>query len=242
MAWYLDRYSRRSEDAKYTYGYRRFSLLGALLNTVILLAGSIYVISEAVPRLLSPERANAQGMLLLAVVGVAINGYSALRMRQENSMHAQILTWHLMEDLLGWLAILVVSIVMLFADIPILDPVLSVLIAAYILYNVLRNLRKTLALFLQAVPEELNADQIRKEIEALPGVKATHHLHAWSLEGESHVLTLHVMVDEATEREEVVALRRKIRELLRGRELAHTTIEIEYGSNDCMQIQPAHEH
>src|SRR5690606_33634903 len=96
-------------------------------------------------------------------------------------------------------------------------------------------------LFLQAVPEQINLDEIQAQLTALPGVLSTHHLHAWSLEGESHVLTLHVTVAEHTERNAVIALRSQIRELLRNRGLAHTTIEIEYGPNDCM-IEELHAH
>ncbi|MCW5877150.1 MAG: cation transporter [Anaerolineales bacterium] len=234
MAWYLERYSHKGEDATYTYGYRRFSLLGAFLNTVILLAGSLYMISQAVPRLLRPEASDAQGMLLLALVGVAVNGYGALRLRGERSMHAKVVAWHLIEDVLGWLAVLVASVVMMFTDLYILDPILSVLISLYILYNVVRNLRKTVALFLQAVPQELDLRAIRAQIEGLPGVQSTHHMHAWSLEGENHVLTMHVMVAEDAAQSEVMALRGRIRELLRDRHLLHTTIEIEYGPDDCM--------
>ncbi len=235
LAWYLDRYSRKSDDQTYTYGYRRFSLLGALMNVIILLFGSLYILSEAVPRLLNPQHSNAGGMLVLAVIGISVNGFAAWRMRGEHSMHGQAVALHLIEDVLGWVAVLVASIIMLFADIHILDPILSIGIAAYVLFNVFRNLRKTVALFLQAVPEHLKPGEIRAKIEALPGVRATHHMHAWSLEGEHHVLTLHVMVDEGASRESVIELRRQIRELLAAYDLSHTTIEIEYGPDDCMQ-------
>lgn len=234
LAWFLEKYSHKSEDKTFTYGYRRFSLLGALINTIILFAGSFYILSQAIPRLLNPQHSNAPGMLLLAVIGIGVNGLAALRLQKEHSINTRVIALHLIEDVLGWVAVLVASLVMIFADIHIIDPILSILIAIYILYNVQRNLRKTLTLFLQAVPEEINVAEIRKKIEALPGVKSTHHWHAWSLEGENHVLTLHVMVDENAEREQVMSLRRQIRELLKHHDLAHTTIEIEYGPDDCM--------
>lgn len=234
MAWFLERYSHRGEDRVYTYGYRRFSLLSALLTTLVLVSGSIYILAEAIPRLIEPQHSDAPGMALLAVVGIGINGLAALRLKREESMNARVISWHLIEDVLGWVAVLAVSLVMLVADIHILDPILSILIAGYVLYNVLRNLRKTVNLFLQAVPEQMDLAALRSRVEALPGVLATHHMHAWSLEGESHVLTLHVMVAEDASREAVIELRSRIRELLQGLNLAHTTIEIEYGPDDCM--------
>lgn len=234
MAWFLERYSHKSEDGVYTYGYRRFSLLSALLTTLVLVIGSGYIIAEAVPRLVEPQHSDAPGMAVLALLGIGINGVAALRLRSEQSMNARVISWHLIEDVLGWAAVLAVSLVMQVVDIHILDPILSILIALYVLYNVLRNLRKTLTLFLQAAPEEMDLASLRSQVEGLPGVLATHHMHAWSLEGESHVLTLHVMVAENASREAVIELRSRIRELLKGRHLAHTTIEIEYGPDDCM--------
>lgn len=234
LAWYLERYSRKGEDATYTYGYRRFSLVGALLLTIILLVGSLFILAEAIPRLLNPQHSNAQGMALLALVGIAVNGAAALRLRREKGLNARVVAWHLLEDVLGWLAVLVVSIVLLFADIHQLDPLLSILITLYVLYGVLRNLRKTLALFLQAVPDDLDPARIRRSIEALPGVQSTHHLHAWSLEGESHVLTLHVVVAENAGQDEVIGLRKQVRGLLNDEAISHATIEIEYGPADCM--------
>jgi len=241
MGWFLEKYSHKSEDARYSYGYRRFSLLSALLNTIILVVGSLYILSEAIPRLLNPQATHAPGMALMAVFGIAINGYAALRLKNESSMNARVIAWHLIEDVLGWAAVLIASLVMMLVHAPILDPVLSVLISLYILYNVIRNMGKTVKLFLQAVPEQLNLDEIRTRVSNLPGVLSTHHLHAWSLEGESHVLTLHVTVAEQTERKAVMALRNQIRELLRNQGLVHTTIEIEYGPNDCM-IEELHAH
>lgn len=242
MGWYLEKYSRKGEDAQYTYGYRRFSLLSALINTIILVVGSTLILFQAVPRLMNPEETHAPGMALMAVLGIAINGVAALRLKNEESMNARVISWHLIEDVLGWLAVLIASIVMMLVDAPILDPILSILISLYILYNVVRNLGKTVKLFLQAVPEQIDLGEISKQVEALPGVLSTHHLHAWSLEGESHVLTLHVMVEEETERRTVIGLRNQIRELLQNRNLVHTTIEIEYGPNDCMNAVEAHAH
>ncbi len=242
MGWYLEKYSRKSEDAQYTYGYRRFSLLSALINTIILVVGSTLILFQAVPRLMNPEETHAPGMALMAVLGIGINGLAALRLKNEESMNARVISWHLIEDVLGWAAVLIASVVMVLVDAPILDPILSILISAYILYNVLRNMRKTVKLFLQAVPEQIDLDEISRQVEALPGVLSTHHVHAWSLEGESHVLTLHVMVEEKTERGAVIALRNQIRELLKNRNLVHTTIEIEYGLNDCMNAEEAHAH
>jgi len=233
LAWQLDRVAQRDGDQQFSYGYRRFSLLGAVITTVVLIVGSIYILSEAIPRLLTPQQTNAKGMVLFALLGVAVNGFAALRLRGERTLNARVVALHLIEDVLGWVAVLVVSIVLLFTDFYILDPLLSILITIYILYNVLKNLKETLALFLQAVPENVDVTSIDERLNGMEHVCSTHHTHVWSLDGEHHVLTSHIVVDEDVTKEQVLCLRKEILELVRELAFAHSRIEIEFGDDDC---------
>jgi len=239
LAWYLDNFSKRSNDRRFSYGYRRFSLLSALINTLVLVGGSIIILSKAIPRLLAPEPANAPGMALFAVFGIVVNGAAVLRLRGEQSMNARVVAWHLLEDVLGWVAVLIVSIVLLAADLYVLDPLLSILITAYVLFNTLRNLWKTAGLFMQAVPENMDLEQIDAALCAIPEVLSTHHTHVWSLDGEHHVLTTHVVVQEDTSKDDLVCIRRSIQDVLRKLQLSHSTVEIEFGDDDCgMNLLP----
>lgn len=233
FAWYLENLSHREGDHRYSYGYRRFSLLGALLTTSILLVGSILVLLEAIPRLVSPQSTNAPGMVVFAVVGILINGLAVLRLQHDKTMNARAIAWHLLEDVLGWLAVLVVSVVLLFKPIYILDAILSIGITLYIAWNVIAILRKTLGLFLQGVPENVNIEEIESRLRAIPHVRSTHHTHIWSLDGEHHVLTTHVVVDEGLSKESILCLRRELQGLLNALAFSHSTIEIEFGDGDC---------
>ena len=172
LSWYLERRAHRAGDGQYSYGYRRLSLLGALINALVLILGSVLILMRAAPRLLQPERLDAGGMLALALLGIAVNGVGALRMRSGRNLNARMITWHLLEDLFGWVAVLVVSLALLFTDAYILDPLLSILITGFVLYNVVRNLRRTLAIFLQAAPEDVDVHSVQRqlEIQLLPGV------------------------------------------------------------------------
>ena len=234
LAWYLERYAERGGDSRFSYGYRRFSLLGALINTVILLLGSVYILLEAIPRLVNPEPTNAQGMIIFAVIGIAVNGLAALRLRGTDSMNARVVSLHLLEDVFGWIAVLIVSLVLLFTDLYILDPLLSILITLFILYNVIRNLRKTLALFLQGVPDNLNLVAIEDQILSIEEVQSTHHTHVWSLDGVHHVLSSHIVLADNVSKDDLICVREKIKEKLRQFDLSHSTIEIEFGDDDCM--------
>jgi cobalt-zinc-cadmium efflux system protein len=233
LAWFLGNYAQRERDRRYSYGYRRFSLLGALVNTLVLLAGSILVLSQAVPRLINPQHSNAQGMLIFAVVGILVNGAAVLRLRGSQSMNARVVAWHLLEDVFGWIAVLIVAIVLLFADIHILDPILSILITLYILYNVLKNLRETLSLFLQRIPQNLDLAEIEDRIANIDRVKSTHHTHIWSLDGEHHVLTTHVVVSDSLSKEQASSVKQEVKQILQPYQLSHLTVEIEYGEADC---------
>jgi cobalt-zinc-cadmium efflux system protein len=238
LAWYLGRYAERERTERYSFGYRRFSLLGALINAIILIAGSLAILSRAVPRLLNPQRPYAPGMLILAVVGITVNGIAALRLRHGATLNAQMATWHLFEDVLGWVAVLVVGVILLFANVPILDPILSILITVYVLYGVIKRTRTTLSLFLQAVPEAIELSAIEREIRSLPDVKSTHHTHVWSLDGEHHILTTHVVMRGDVTREQVLQTKEAIRELASRMNLVHTTIEIEFEGQECPPSAP----
>lgn len=233
LAWYLDRYSRRDRDERFSYGYRRFSLLGALVNTIILVIGSFLILAQAVPRLIAPEHSNAQGMVVFAIVGILVNGAAVLRLRGSRSLNARVVAWHLLEDVLGWIAVLIVAVILLFTDTHILDPILSILITSYVLYNVVKNMRSTLSLFLQAVPENYDIELLEKDIGAVENVVSTHHTHIWSLDGEHHVLTTHVVVDESCSKDQVLCVREDIKNMLSGYDFSHMTVEIEFGDDDC---------
>ncbi len=236
LSWILERHAGKGRTVRYSYGYRRFSLLGALVNAVILIAGSLFILIEAVPRLVNPGNPNAEGMMWFAIAGVLLNGVAVLRLRSRGrSMNARVVTWHLLEDVLGWIAVLIVSIVMQFWHLPILDPILSLLIASYILYyNVFVNFNKTIKLFLQAVPDDIDTARMEQAIRAVPHVVSLHHMHVWSLDGERHVLSAHVVVDASAGKEDVVRIKRSVKDIVLGEEIEHLTIEIEFADEDCI--------
>ncbi|HEY1114932.1 MAG TPA: cation diffusion facilitator family transporter, partial [Chitinophagaceae bacterium] len=148
-AWYFQKKSKKTRTEHYTYGYRRFSLVGAFVNAMVLIVGSIFIIREAVERLFRPEPADARGMLLLALLGIVVNGVAMLQLRKGGSINERVVSLHFLEDVLGWVAVLVGAVVMLFADLPVIDPVLSLAIASFVLFNVYRNIKPAFKIILQ---------------------------------------------------------------------------------------------
>lgn len=236
VAWYLERLSKKGRDAYFSYGYKRFSLLGSLLISVILLVGSIFVVSESVGRLLEPQEPRAGGMLLLAIFGLIVNGYAAWRMSGGTSLNERSMRLHLMEDVLGWVAVLVVSIVMyFFPSWYFLDPLLSLGISAWILYNVYFNLRDNFRILLQGVPVDVDQEAFEAAVTALPAVLSLHDLHIWTLNGEQHVASLHIVYDcqHITSPAELAELKQSIRTLAKEYRLEHLTIELDPEGCSC---------
>ena len=241
VAWGLSRFSRKKHDTTYSYGYHRFSLLGAMINILVLLAGSIVVLSKSIPRLLNPEAAYAPGMLAFAILGILMNGLAALRMRKDHSLNSRIVFLHLLEDVLGWAGVLVVSVVLLFTDWYILDALFSLIITVFILVNVIRNLKKTLALFMQAIPEGLPVDEIERRLKTIEHIKSCHHTHCWSLDGQTHVLSTHVVVHDNARKEEIVQMKCAIRRMAQSLHFEHITVETEYEGETC-SMHEKHDH
>ena len=232
-AWYLDKKSKQGSDKKFSFGYARFSLLGALINSIVLIGGSIYVISEAFGRLLNPEQADAKGMFYFAVIGVLVNGYAAWKMSGGKTLNEKVVSWHLLEDVLGWVAVMIVAIVLNFKDIPFLDPALSLLITAYILWGVIGRLKETLYVFLQGVPKEIDLVKIEKELLSIDHVQSLHHTHIWSLEGEHHVFSTHLKLERISSFEKLMEVKNEAKAHLEKYHFKHFTIETELDTENC---------
>lgn len=233
LAWILQRYGNKKPDKKYSYGYKRLSLLGALINGLVLVFGSAWVLLEALPRLFNPEMPVTEGMFALAVFGIVINGFAAYKLSGGKTLNERVLNWHLLEDVLGWVAVLIVSIVLMFIELPILDPILSIAFTLFILFNVGKNLKTTVQLFLQAAPDKKMREDIQRRLLSLDLVTDIHHLHFWSLDGEHHVLTAHLTLTQALNSSEAVALKSLVAQQLEAFKLKHTTIEFEFPEEYC---------
>lgn len=228
IAWALQKKSNKAKDDKYSYGYKRFSLLSSVILSAILLVGSILILTEAIGRLFNPQEVNAQGMLWLAILGIIVNGLAALSVKRGKTLNERAVFLHIMEDVLGWIGVLVISIVMIFANLPILDPILSISITIWVLYNVYKNLKATFNILLQAFPKNVDVKKLTKEIEAIDNVISIHDLHIWTQDGLSHVMTLHIVAEKNYE-----TIKIKVRGIAKTFNIDHVTIELEDKYSSC---------
>ncbi len=231
LAWYFEKLSGRTRTPRHTYGFRRYRLLGGLVTGIVLLFGLGFVLTQAIARLADPEPVHAEGMMALAVVGILFNGAAVLRVRKGSSLTEKIVSWHLIEDTLGWMAVLIGAAIMAVWDFPIIDPILSILISIVILWNVARNLKNVFAVFLQVSPSSFDAATFEERTLGIEGVASVHHVHSWSIDGEHHVLSAHVVVED--DKTDSQRIKDKIRTLLREHDFEHITIEVEKPGEDC---------
>ncbi len=193
-----------------------------------MLVGSILILKEAIGRLFNPQEVNAQGMLWLAILGIIVNGLAALSVKRGKTLNERAVFLHIMEDVLGWIGVLVISIVMIFVNLPILDPILSISISIWVLYNVYKNLKATFNILLQAFPKDVDVKKLTKEIEAIDNVISIHDLHIWTQDGNSHVMTLHIAAEKNYE-----TIKNEVREIAKTFNIDHVTIELEGEDSTC---------
>lgn len=233
LSWYFQNLSERKKDKNFSYGYKRFSLLGAIINAIVLLIGSVLIISEAVPYITNPNEVDEQGMLYIAIFGVIVNGAAVIRLRKGSSINERVISLHLLEDVLGWVAVLIGSLLIMYFDWYFIDPLLSVLIALFIIYNVFVNLKKSFQIILQATPKDIDLDQVHKKLKEIPEITDVHDCHIWSMDGEYHVLSAHLVLDQEYSLMEVANIKGKAKAALHELDIDHATLEFEGEGEQC---------
>ena len=243
LSYFFEKKSNRQPDEKYTYGYRRYSVIGSVVITMILLLGSVTVIYNAVLRIASPKEINYAGMIVLAIIGVAVNFLAAMFTYGGESLNQRAVNLHMLEDVLGWLVVLAGAIVMHFTDFALIDPIMSICVSIFIFASALKNLKMAVDLFLEKAPSALDVQEICEHLCALDGVIDVHHIHIWSLDGQSNFATMHVVVNGNVHR-----IKEEIREELFEHGIEHATLELESEDELCenrhcaVEIKQPHGH
>lgn len=224
LAWFFQKYSKKKEDANYTLGYKRFSLLGATITSLILVVGSIMVMVTSIPRIFFPEAVHTTGIIGLAIFAILMNGFGGWLLSKGTSRTESILNLHMLEDVLGWIGVLLVGIVMRFQQWYWLDPLLSVAIAVLILTKAVPKFIGTLHIFLEKTPENVEYNHLLNELEGLKEVRALTQLLIWSIDGESNAAMLHLILEESTD---ISRAKEEVRKVLETHHVGYSAIEID---------------
>lgn len=228
IAFALELKSKKQPDEIYTYGYTRYSVFGGVITTLILLVGSVLVIANAVIRIFNPVPINYNGMIIFAVVGVVVNFVAAYFTKDGESINQKAVNLHMLEDVLGWAVVLIGAVVMRFTNFALIDSLLSIGVAVFIFINALKTLKEALDLFLEKIPVGISVEGIKAKLGKIEGIKDVHHVHAWSVDGNSNYATMHIVTD--CEQHEI---KEKVREALEHIGIVHVTLELESESEYC---------
>lgn len=231
ISYFLEKKSKKKPDKNHTYGYIRYSVIGSVITTVILLVGSSFVIFESIRRILNPVSINYNGMILIALFGVIVNYLASYVTRDGDSLNQKAVNLHMLEDVLGWVIVLIGSILMRLTDISIIDPILSIGVAIFIFCHAFKNLKEILDVFLEVTPKDINIDELKKHIKKVNGVIDVHHIHVRSIDGYNAFATLHVVVKKYSE-----SIKKEVREELLEHGIGHSTIELELEGEECTNM------
>ncbi len=237
ISFFLEKKSKKQPDEAYTYGYARYSVVGSVITTLILLFGSAMVIYNAILRLINPAEIHYNGMIVFAIVGVCVNFGAAFLTREGDSLNQKAVNLHMLEDVLGWAVVLVGAIVMRFTDFAIIDPLMSIGVAVFILINALKNLKEVLDLFLEKTPHSVSVAEIREHLCEIDGVLDVHHIHIWSMDGQSNYATMHIVTNGDAHK-----IKDLVRAELREHGIGHATLELEAEGEHCHEENCHVEH
>lgn len=232
ISYFLEKKSKKQPDESHTYGYARYSVIGSVITTLILLVGSVMVIYNAVGRIINPVQINYNGMIVFALVGVCVNFAAAFFTREGDSLNQKAVNLHMLEDVLGWVIVLVGAIVMRFTDFRLIDPLLSVGVAVFIFVNAVGNLKEALDLFLEKTPRSVDLEEIKGHLSHIDGVLDVHHIHVWSMDGQTNYATMHIVTNGEAHR-----IKEQVREELQEHGISHATLELESEDEHCHQRQ-----
>lgn len=241
FAWFLEKKSHKASNLSYSYGHRRLSVLSALITGIVLIFGALIILWNAIPRFINPEQPQADGMIVLAIFGIAVNGFAAFRLSKGHSVNEKMILLHLMEDVLGWVFVLVGSVVMKFYHVPVLDVIMACALSIWVLYNAIKNLKQVFLIFLQATPSNIDPLLVQEEMKKHIEVKDIHHFHVWTIDGENHYLTAHIVLKNDISLEKIHQLKIELKNNLKKIfQIIESTLEIESPNDLCSD--PEHSH
>lgn len=243
ISYFMEKKSKKEADKNYTYGYIRYSVLGGVITTTILLVGSILVIIGSVKRIFHPVQVNYRGMIVFAIVGVILNSIAAYVTREGDSINQKSVNLHMLEDVLGWFIVLIGAIIMNFIDIKILDSIMSIGVALFILFHSLDNLKQVLNLFLEKTPNDIDIDELKEHLLEIKEVEDIHHIHVWSIDGFHNYATMHIV----SKAKDISRVKNDIRKELEEHHICHAILETEEEACDdkkchIEQIESSHFH
>lgn len=230
ISYFLEKISRKAPDEKYTYGYKRFSVLGGFITSLILVLSSFLVIYNSVKRLINPIEINYNGMIIFAIFGTLVNLLAGIFTMGSSSLNLKSVNLHLLEDIFGWITVLIGAVIIKFTGFVFLDPIISIILSLFILIATFKILKSIFAVFLGKVPESIDINKIKEHILTIEGINDVHHFHITSLDGFNNIATMHIVAEG-----DFATIKKMIKEELAEHGINHSTLEFEKSCEECSE-------
>lgn len=234
LAVWLERFSQKKRTSNFSYGYRRFSLLSALGLSIFLIIGAVIMTYKAVENLYEPSVIDSVGMLFLAILGIIVNAFAFFKVNKTNepqNHNSRAIQLHLLEDILGWVSVLIGAAIIYFTQWYWIDSILAIGIAIFISYNAIKNLIDSMKIMLQAVPDDISIENISKDLLSINGISDIHDLHIWTIDGSYNIASLHAVIIDSSF--DSATIHSNILEILKIHNIHHSTIQIENIKHKC---------
>ena len=232
-AFFLEKKSNKKANLKYSYGYKRYSIISALLSSAILLVGGAIVVYTSIQRIITPKPINGLGMLIIAGIGVLINGFAVIKTAKSHNINEKAISLHLLEDVLGWIVVLIGSVFVFLFDIAIIDPILSIIVTIFVVYNVIKHLVEIVGILTEKTPRNFDTQKFKSEIMQIQQVYDVHHIHVWSLDGETNLATLHVTITPDSNLQDFHSIKKEITQISKQFNIGHVTIQLDTIDEHC---------
>ncbi len=239
IAYIAYRLGRRGSSKRQTFGFKRAEILAALLNSLVLIVIFVYLVVEAVKHLLNPEPINGVIMFTVATIGLIANVAAVVLLRKDSKKNLNIKAayLHLLGDTISSVAVIAGGILIMFFKIYWLDPVITILIGAYILKETYKILKRVIEILMQAAPPEIDLSEIKKSLEEISSINNIHHVHIWNLSDKEVHFECHVDLDKNIRLSATEEIRCEIENILRKNfGIEHITVQFENGACDSKEL------
>ena len=232
ISFLLEKKNKINSDKINTYNYLKYSLLGAIVTSVVLIFGSGIIIFNSIPRLINPDEVNHDAMIIFAIFGIIINGYAAYKTSKSIKYKEKSINLHMLEDVFGWILILVGSIIIKIFGLIIIDPIMSILLGLFILLHVYRNLKDIFDIIMEKVPKDIDIEKIKKDLKMQYNfIEDINHVHVWSVDGVNNCISAHILINKCITINQINEFKNSVKLFLKDKNIIYSTIEIEYDND-----------
>lgn len=230
VSYFFEKKSHKEPDNKYTFGYGRFSILGGMITSSVLIISSAVLFFHSTKKFTDVSEINYNGMIVFSFAGMIINSVSAFITHKDKSVNGKAVNLHLLEDVLGWIAVFAGAIIMKLTDFVLIDPIISIAVSIFIFINAAKNLKEATEIFLDKIPDDISIDEIKEKLCIIDGITDVHSIRIRKIDNTNNCATMHIITNN-----DFVETKKAVRSVLKEYSINIVTLELETKDEMCKQ-------